>query len=71
VILGLKKTGFSGDIKPPLWRISPQNLLTNVPRQRHFKNGHRLFRKFLWLIPFTLAKKLLSLNLSVAKDIFG
>jgi hypothetical protein len=24
----------------------------------------------LWLIPFTLAKKLLSLNLSVAKDNF-
>jgi len=35
------------------------------------KNGHRPFRKFLWLIPFMLAKKLLSKARPFAKNNFA
>jgi len=35
------------------------------------KIGHRPFRKLLWLIPFTLAKKLLTCLPPVAKNNFA
>jgi hypothetical protein len=37
-----------------------------IPESRHWK-----FREWLWLIPFTLAKKLLTTNSEKRKKIFG
>jgi hypothetical protein len=43
----------------------------HLSRQWHFKIGHSRFRKLLWLIPFMLAKKLLTCLPPVAKNSFA
>jgi hypothetical protein len=71
VILSFEKSGFPEGIEQTLSAIRPANLPTMFRDNGIFKIGHSPPRKFLWLIPFMLAKKLLTSTSTDVKNNFS
>jgi len=71
VLLLFKMTGVSEGIERKLSPAVPQICPTMFRDNDIFKIGQSRSRKFLWLIPFTLAKKLLTYQPSVVKNSYS